>query len=124
MNIGDLITEWKKDYTWVKGLPNYYLKKDVAIFPSPVNNREVLLYCYVEDNTIIVDGKFLPYFKCLSFQTFGQNGTQEKRDEDAKRFKDEISKFMTDIIKEREEQIHQLEEEGRKIESTNPIFWK
>lgn len=124
MNIGDLITEWKKDYTWIKGVPNFFLKKDVVIWPNPANNKEVLLFCYVEDNTVFVDGNPLPYFKHFDFQTFGQSGTQEERDGDAKRFKDEIGKFMKGIIQEREEQLCKLEKEGKEIKVTNPLLWK
>lgn len=124
MNIGDLITEWKKDYTWIKGIPNYYLKKDVVICPNPAYKGEVLLVCYVEDNTVIVDGSPLPYFKRFDFQTCGQNGTPEERDGDAKRFKQEIGRFMAEIIKEREEQLCKLEQEGKEIKGTNPLLWK
>jgi hypothetical protein len=52
MNIGDLITGWKNDYNWIGGVPNYFLKKDFKICPNPANYGEVLLYFYVEDNTV------------------------------------------------------------------------
>ena len=124
MNIGDLITEWKNDYNWIGGVPNYFLKKDFKICPNPANYGEVLLYFYVEDNTVIVDGKPLPYFNVFKFQTFGQNGTQEEREGDAKRFREEMDKFMNNIIKEREGQLLCLEREGKKVEVTNPLLWR
>ena len=123
MNIGDIIENWKKDFVWTYKMPNPFVRKDVSIVKNPANQQEVVLIIGVFENTTIIDGKPRPYLNYMSFATFGQNGTQEEREADAKRLEIELAEFMQDCITEREEEIEYLRSKGKKIETSNPYLW-
>ncbi len=124
MNIGELITAWQSDKTWVGNSTNVFLKKDVGIYPNPICYGEVILFFSILENTFIVDGQPLPYYNMFRFQTYSLSNPQPERDGDAKRLKAELEKFMHNSIQEREEQIKYLESIGKNVLTTNPLLWK
>lgn len=124
MNIGDLITAWQSDKTWVGNNPNVFLKKDVGIYSNPICYGEVILFFSILENTVIVDGQPLPYYNILRFQTSGLSQSQPERDGEAKRLKVELERFMHNSIQEREKQIKYLESMGKTVLTTNPLLWK
>lgn len=124
MNIGEVIEDWKKDFIWIKGLPNPFIRKDIGTVRNPANPQEVIILIEVLENTTLVDGKLHPYYNSMSFVTFGQNGTPEEREGDAKRLDKELREFMQECIKEREEELNEMFQKGKKIESSNPFLWK
>ena len=68
MNIGELISAWEKDYSWVGKTPNPFIKKDVCILLNPYIPNEVVIYLSITDNTLFVDGKLEPFMRsCLLY---------------------------------------------------------
>jgi hypothetical protein len=123
MNISEVIKSWKEDYRWINGIDNLFITKDFCVNNNPANIKERILYFSVSDNTYFVDGQPLPYCRDFQFQTFGQNGNEDERNGDAKRLKKELNDFMNDVIAKREIQIQSLQNEGRKVETTNVEAW-
>jgi hypothetical protein len=123
MNIGEIIENWKKDFIWIKGQPNPFVRKEIGIVKNPANPQEVILLIEVLENTTLVDDKPHPYYNSMSFVTFGQNGTAEEREGDAKRLDKVLKEFMQECIKEREEEIDEMSQIGKKIEFSNPYLW-
>jgi len=123
MNIGEIIETWKKDFIWIKERPNPFVRKDISIVKNPANPDEVILQIGVFENTTLVDGKPHPYYNNMSFVTFGQNGSPEEREGDAKRLDKELKEFMQECIKEREEELNEMYQKGKKIEFSNPYLW-
>ena len=124
MNIGELISGWKEDFSWVRETQNPFLKKDVWILPNPVTPTEAIIYLSITDNTLFVNGMFEPFYKRMQFVTFGHGEDSLNKDGDAARLKFELEKFTNTAIQEREEQIKGWEDKGMKIETTNPFMWK
>lgn len=124
MNIGELISAWEKDYSWVGKTPNPFIKKDVCILPNPGIPTEVVIYLSITDNTLFVDGKFEPFVRSTRFITFGQGNAALNKNGDAVRFKSELEQFTNSTIQEREEQIKEWEGKGMRIETSNPLMWK
>lgn len=116
MNIGELISAWEKDDSWVGKTPNPLIKKDVRILPNPHIPNEVVIYLSITDSTLFVDGKLEPFMRSMQFVTIGQG--------DADRLKSELEQFTNSTIQEREEQIKEWEDKGMRIETSNPLMWK
>ena len=124
MNIGELISAWKKDYSWVGKTPNPFIKKDVHILSNPCIPNEVVIFLSITDNTLFVDGKLEPFMRSMQFITFGQGNAGLNKNGDAVRLKSELEQFTNSTIQEREEQIKEWEGKGMKIETSNPSIWK
>ena len=124
MNIGELISAWEKDYSWVGKTPNPFIKKDVCILPNPCIPTEVVIYLSITDNTLFVDGKLEPFVRSMQFITFGQGNAGLNKNGDAVRLKSELEQFTNSTIREREEQIKEWEGKGMRIETSNPLMWK
>ena len=107
MNIGELISAWEKDDSWVGKTPNPFIKKDVRILPNPCIPNEVVIYLSITDSTL-----------------FGQGNAELNTNGDTYRLKSELEQFTNSTIQEREEQIKEWEEKGMKIETSNPLMWK
>ena len=116
MNIRELISSWKEDYSWVGKAPNHFIKKDVTISPNPCIPNEFVIDLSITDNTLIVDGKLETFTKSMQFVTIGQG--------DAVRFKSKLEQFTNSTIQEREKQIKEWEGKGMKIETSNPLIWQ
>ena len=124
MNIGELISAWEKDDSWVGKTPNPFIKKDVRILPNPCIPNEVVIYLSITDSTLFVDGKLEPLMRSMQFITFGQGNAELNTNGDTYRLKSELEQFTNSTIQEREEQIKEWEEKGMKIETSNPLMWK
>ena len=124
MNIGELISAWKKDYSWVGKTLNHFIKKDVCILPKPGIPTEVVIYLSITDNTLFVDGKLEPFVRSMQFITFGQGNAELNKNGDAVRLKSELEQFTNSTIQEREEQIKEWEGKEMRIETSNPLMWK
>ena len=123
MKIVEIIENWKQDFIWIEGLPNPFVNKNIQITKNPANSKEVILQIEVIENTTLVDGKAIPYKKAMSFIAIDQNGTAEELERDAKRFDKELREFMQECIKEREEELNDMYQKGKKIETSNYYLW-
>lgn len=123
MNIGEVIEKWKSDFTWTGDVPNPFVRKDVSILPNPVNPTEVCLILSVSEDTTYVNGMPVPYRNSFPFHTYGQGGTQEEREGDAKRLEEELNRFMEVSKEERRAEIEKYAQQGAKIESANYFEW-
>lgn len=123
MNIRELISSWKEDYSWVGKAPNPFIKKDVMILRNPCTPNEFVIYLSITDNTLFVDGKLEPFTKSMQFVTSGQGDAELIINGDAVSLKSKLELFTNSTIQEREEQIKQWEGKGMKIETSNPFTW-
>ena len=124
MNIGELISAWEKDYSWVGKTPNPFIKKEVRILPNPYTPNEVVIYLSITDSTLFVDGKLEPFMRSMQFTTFAQGDAGLNKNGDAVRLKSKLEQFTNSTIQEREEQIKEWESKGMRIETSNPLMWK
>lgn len=122
MNIGEIISEWEKDFSPVNNSPNFFLKKEARSLPNPTMPGEVVIYFVITGNTLIVDGKCEPFTRKMRFITFGLGNDGQNKNGDANRLKSELEEFTNSVIQERVKQIKEWEDKGMNIVTISPMW--
>ena len=125
MTYSEVIKQWKESVTWVNGIINPYVIKEFGgIRPDPTCPGGYIARFDIIDRTFLINDEVLNYIRSMDFQLRHLNDTEEEKAKEAKSLKNELDSFLSDTIAEREKELADLRNNGRKILTSNPYAWK
>lgn len=124
MTYSEVIQQWKESVAWVNGVINPYVIKEFGgIRPDPTYPGGYIARFDIIDRTFLIDDEVLNYIRSIDFQLRQLNGTEEEKAKEAKSLKDKLESFLTNAIAEREKELADLMNNGKKILTSNPYAW-
>lgn len=124
MTYSEVIQQWKDSVAWVDGIINPYVIKEFGgIRPDPTYPGGYIARFDIIDRTFLMDDEVLNYIRSMDFQLRHFNDTEEEKAKEAKSLKDKLESFLSDAIAEREKELADLRNNGRKILTSNPYAW-
>ena len=125
MTYSEVIQQWKDSVGWVNGIVNPYVIKEFGgIRPDPTYPGGYIACFDIIDRTFLIDDEVLNYTRSMCFQLRHLNDTEEEKEKEAKSLKKELESFLIDAIAEREKELADLRNNGKKILTSNPYAWK
>lgn len=124
MNFGEVIQAWKSDCSWINGLPNPYVKRDLdLVMSNPATPGEIFARFSIVDKTVLVNGQVCPFERFYEYHTHRLNGNEEEKEQEAARLRSELLNFTNNAIVERMQQIENMRNAGDEIFTANPYEW-
>lgn len=125
MTYSEVIKQWKDSVAWVNGIINPYVIKEFGgIRPDPTYPGGYITRFDIIDRTFLIDDEVMDYTRSMVFQLRHLNDTEEEKAKEAKSLKNELDSFLRDTIAEREKELAELRNNGKKILTSNPYAWK
>ena len=125
MTYSEVIQQWKESVAWVNGVINPYVIKEFGgIRPDPTYPGGYIARFDIIDRTFLIDNEVLNYIRSMDFQLRHLNDTEEAKEKEANKLKNELESFLCDAIAEREKELADLRNSCNKILTSNPYAWK
>lgn len=120
----EIILKWKSCKTWIYGIENPFLERNVIPYPNPIVSGELNFVFEIKERTTFVDGKLDEYVRTETFQTAALSDPNLNPDGDIQRMLAFLDSLDIAARGEREQQITDYSNAGKKIETSNPFLWK
>ena len=118
----EIIQKWTNNKTWICGIDNPFLERSAYYYPSPVVSGEAYFVFEIKERTTFVDGKLDEYVRSETFQTAALSDPKFNADGDIQRLRAFLDSFEAAARGEREQQIEDFVNAGKKIETSNPFL--
>ena len=120
----EIIQKWTNNKTWIYGVENPFLERNAYSYPSPVTPGEAYFVFEIKERTTFVDGNLDEYVRKETFQTAALSDPNLNSDGDIQRLQAFLASLDVAAKGEREQQIADHANDGKKIETSNPFLWK
>ena len=124
MTYTEVILQWKKNVKWVNGVLNPYVIKEFGgIRPDSTFLGGYIARYDIIDRTFLIDDDVLEFTRSLYFPIRFFKGTEEEKEKEAEKLKQELDEFLEATINEREKELCELRKQGKVIQTSNPYAW-